>query len=277
MIHVARLARAAASAALAAGLCGCIAAALPLVAGGAITRSEAVSGKRPPAPEPANAPPAAAALLSGTGGIRLTELTELPPPTQADIEAGARHRIEELGIDAFHDYALSQAMTDPLEAPMRSALLADPASLRPIREDCGDRPPLVLIDLDPAGTIFDARADGEPSPALAQAVAELRAARIAIGWISAAPAALEAPIRARLAQSGLDRAGADRLLLVTQVAPTKQDLRMAAALAACPVAIAGDEQADFDELYTYLKTPGTAGTLEEMFGAGWFITPLPID
>lgn len=50
-----------------------------------------------------------------------------------------------------------------------------------------------------------------------------------------------------------------------------------AVLSSRGIAIAGDEPADFDELYSYLKSDDAALGLNEMFGAGWFLTPLPIE
>ena len=40
--------------------------------------------------------------------------------------------------------------------------------------------------------------------------------------------------------------------------------------------MAGDDRADFDELYDYLRDPDGAITLEKMFGNGWFLTPPPL-
>jgi hypothetical protein len=42
------------------------------------------------------------------------------------------------------------------------------------------------------------------------------------------------------------------------------------------MAIAGDTKSDFDELFEYLKDPHAAEPLDELLGAGWFLTPLPL-
>jgi len=39
------------------------------------------------------------------------------------------------------------------------------------------------------------------------------------------------------------------------------------------VAIAGDERGDFDELFDYLRDPGSAVGLYPMMGEGWFLVP----
>lgn len=258
-----------------AALSGCVAAAIPIVAGGAMTQSVAVSGESAPAASVAS-PAQTDPVQSGLTAQR-TNLTALPAPSEADMAAAAQRRIAARSFDALYGYVLAQAGTDPAEAPMRSALLENPASLEPVRQNCGARPPLVLVDLDPAAARFDPAADGVANPALAEVVAVLRSRGIAIGWISAQAAAQAVPIRERLAQTGLDPNRADRLLLTNAAAPTKQALRGAIAASACPIAIAGDEPADFDELYAYLKAPDAALGLTEMYGAGWFLTPLPIE
>ena len=57
----------------------------------------------------------------------------------------------------------------------------------------------------------------------------------------------------------------------------KQERRREVSKTHCVVAIAGDTRADFDELYLYLKDRSAAQPLEELVGAGWFLTPLPIE
>ncbi len=259
-------------------LSGCVAAAIPVIAGGSMLRSEAIGGTDRPeqAPQTALASEPDEPGQSATGLIA-TQLTELPAPTQGDIRAGSLQRLDARSFDAFYGYALTQATLDALEAPMRSALLANPESLDPVRQDCGARAPVVIVDLDPQGAIFDPSAAGRGSQPLAEVLAVLRSRGITIGWISALPASSEQELRSRLALENLDPAGADRLLLVSDEDTSKQELRVALAETHCPIAIAGDAREDFDELFAYLKNPDAAFTLNEMFGTGWFLTPNPID
>ena len=56
----------------------------------------------------------------------------------------------------------------------------------------------------------------------------------------------------------------------------KQTRRDDFARAYCVVAMAGDERADFDELFAYLRDPTAALPLEKLVGQGWFIVPPPI-
>ena len=56
----------------------------------------------------------------------------------------------------------------------------------------------------------------------------------------------------------------------------KQTRRDQLAEASCLIAIAGDERADFHELFDYLRNPSDADALEPMMGDGWFIIPTPL-
>ena len=258
-------------------LSGCVAAAaLPVLAGGSMLNSKAVSGERTSRSPGTPTTPTNADNRSSGDMVLLTDLTELPPPGTEDVAIGKHTQTAARSFDRFYGYALAQASLDPLQAPMRSALLENPGSLEPVRQHCGTGEPLVLIDLDPGETLFDPDDAGIPNLALAEVLAVLRARGLAVAWISDVPDTREDAVRAALGASGLDTSGVDRLLLSDNTA-SKQDRRQALAETACPVALAGDRRADFDELYAYLKNPDAALALNEMFGAGWFLTPNPID
>lgn len=222
---------------------------------------------------------AAAGQQAGESDTRLVRLdmSELPAPTRSEVQQSIQSSEQARSFDDFYGYALAQASLDPLEAPMRSALLENPGSLEPVRQICGGRTPVVLIDLDPHGGIFDPAAAGRGSNPLAEVLAVLRSRKIAVAWISELTDEAAPAIQARLAAERLDPARADQLLLVSDDAASKQALRRELAETHCPIAIAGDTREDFDELFAYLKNPDAAFTLNEMFGAGWFLTPNPID
>ena len=100
---------------------------------------------------------------------------------------------------------------------------------------------------------------------------------VEIFWISSLPAVQAGAVRRALGTSGLDPDGKDNLLLMRNADDRKQERRRELAGTHCIVAIAGDTRADFDELYAYLKDRDAAQPLEELVGAGWFLTPLPIE
>ena len=64
---------------------------------------------------------------------------------------------------------------------------------------------------------------------------------------------------------------------VLSIQDRKQTRRRAFAEEHCVVAILGDEKADFDELYQYLRSPDDAVTLERLVGDRWFLAPTPLD
>jgi len=116
----------------------------------------------------------------------------------------------------------------------------------------------------------------QPSPGLAEGLARLREADIVVLWLSQADANRVREVADALLLSGLDPAGRDPLLLMRNAEDRKQTLRQEANLDVCVIAIAGDQRADFDELFDYLRNPDNALRLEGMIGSGWFIAPVPL-
>lgn len=250
---------------------GCVAvAALPLLAGGAMLGGghATIRAATPrPAPDAALARPGRE-MTAGTG-IVLTQLTALPPPDGAG--AG--------GEDAwqrFFAFALDRAAAAKA-GRAGSALLEPGASLAlPRLRKCRAETPAVVIDLDPETRPFIPAAAAAPPRALATGLARLRAAGIAVVWISALPADYVSGVGEALRASGLDPAGGDPLLLARNREDRKQVLREEANKDVCVIAMAGDRKADFDELFEYLRDPATAAGLDSLLGAGWFIVPPPL-
>jgi hypothetical protein len=193
-----------------------------------------------------------------------TSLTELPAP-RLDRSPGVD------AIDAFGSYAGGIADALPGQGARTSALLASPSDLSAARRSCGSRSLAVFVDLDPGRGTFDPLAPGDASPELGQALQELRAKHVAVVWFSRLGENFEAAARAALAQGGLDPAGRDTLVLMRNIGERKQTRRDNIALGLCPIAILGDERADFDELYLYLKNPDSALALDANIGRGWFL------
>lgn len=240
-------------------LSGCIAAAIPLAAGATVLRTRAAhTGEGRVA--------ALAPLPGGEAktGIVVTDLTALPPPDSAQT-------ISSEGTAAFAAYALDRAGIPGTAAKRQSALLTSASELRATRMECGARPPAVLIDLDPGRGAFDPLAPGAPDAALAAALPSLRERGIAVIWSSRLGENFAGAVRAALAGGGLDPAGVDTLVLMRDIGERKQSRRDDMAKRWCPIAILGDERADFDELYLYLRDQQSAVALDAMLGRGWFI------
>jgi hypothetical protein len=195
----------------------------------------------------------------------------LPAPTPADAFATAGR-----AYDALSSFAAQQGALPVAGSERRSALLADPDALAPVTRECSIHPAAVLVDLDPAGGMLDAGAAVHADRALAGKLAELRAQGIAIGWISANTADRAGAVRRALVASGLDPAGHDELALLRYPEERKQTRRADFAKEFCVVAIAGDDRADFDELFQYLKDKSLAAPLDALIGNGWFLIPQPL-
>lgn len=288
-------------------LSGCVAVVIPLAAGtlmatsaktsGGTRANETVAADAAPPPiviipvapgqvtaittttaAPGALPDPTAALAAETASAELAPLPTrtsegltvlrgpAPPPTSGS------GRI----VEGFLAHALDQAERNPTLAPRQSALLAGPGLLRPERMDCGNRPPAVIIDLDPGKESLDPLAPAAADPRLAAALAELRAREVTVFWTSHLGEGFEESLRSVLAQTGLDPRGQDRLLLLRSLDQRKHTRRTEIAGTYCVVAMMGDERADFDELFHYLRQPETALRLDAMLGSGWFLAdPLP--
>lgn len=171
-------------------------------------------------------------------------------------------------------YVLDALAKDAPSKGRMSAILAEPSSLKPLRLPCGRSKLAVLIDLDPKSGLHDPSTiaptyDGDALGHLSR----LRDAGVKIGWISALTAADAGAVRKGLQVSGLDVQAEDELVLLRYPGDRKQTRRAEFGAAHCLIALAGDERADFDELYDYLLRPRSAVTLEPMIGQGWFLLP----
>lgn len=210
--------------------------------------------------------------VTGESGERIAAIIEgpLPPPSGSTMSANA---------DAYADlyaFANKAGTAPPVGTVRRSAMLADSGMLNATTAECSIHPAAVLIDLDPADTLLIPGDDPHADPALAERLAELRSKDITIGWISGNTADRAGDIRRALVSSGLDPDGHDPLVLLRYPDDRKQTRRTDFAKEYCVVAIAGDERADFDELYQYLKDPSAALSLEPLVGKGWFLIPQPL-
>ena len=78
---------------------------------------------------------------------------------------------------------------------------------------------------------------------------------------------------------GLDPRGQDIISLRPESQARRQEHRENLAKIACITAIGGDERADFDERFRYLKNPAAGADLDKVIGDGWFlIDPVfPVD
>lgn len=260
-------------------LSGCLGAvALPLLAGGALMvrdKHRVRAATQVPSPSPSvtlQTREAGEAVASDELGTRVevTSLRELPPPSGAFATARVSDHWEQ-----FFTYALSKGLPPSGEGGrLQSALLRSPPSVdAPMRRDCPAQYPAVVIDLDDQSAPFSPERLTATPGWIGEGLARLRARGITVLWISRLPAARATDVAGALRVSGLDPQSQDQLLLIRNGEDRKQALREDASLDVCPIAIAGDERSDFDELFDYLRNPGGAVGLYPMMGDGWFLVP----
>ena len=261
----------------ASALSGCTAAAIPIVAGGAVMVKSVEPAEKPQPSEevkaaqkaaqssPAAAPtPAESAAPAVHVPLASLQLTSFDP-------AFARFAERALSMMAEPNGSETTGKEDK-EVARPSALLADPVALDGKRARClADQPTSVLIDLDPAEGAFAPPARPASLPEHAAALASLREAGIFIGWVSQNSVIETGAVRSALEQSGLDPSGGDVLLLIAGEDDRKQSLRENFARSACIIAIAGDERADFDERFRYLRNPAAGARLDRLIGDAWHL------
>ncbi len=260
---------------------GCIVAAIPLVAGGALARSQTdgevmVDTQAPQAAElaettasiPAGGTPSATELATDTN-VESTRAAAAPAPAVVD------RSIQSPRLAEFIRYSTRQAFRfAEVEEALPSAVLRDPSALDGERIECasGDpREPAVLIDLDPGDENFSTNSPLPTSTSIALSLRVLRSEGVTIAWISGNSAADADIIRSALTQSGLDPLGDDTLLLMRYPGDRKQTRRKEFSSETCLLAIAGDNRRDFDELYDYLNNRDSALALERLINNGWFL------
>jgi hypothetical protein len=296
------------AAVMAAGtLSGCAAALIPVLAGGVLATNVDSTDNRPAAENTVRPTAAAPAPLASQGpqsaasqapvpsievgpperAAMATVPQAPPPPRPAPVVTAPLAALQLTSFDPafarFAEFALAAARSAEADAPaspasqaeprLLSALLADPVELDGARLACvQEQAPVVVIDLDPAGARFTEPASLPDLPEHAAALAALREAGVAIAWISQSPITQTGAIRSALEGAGLDPRGQDVLVLARDPADRKQVLRDTLAANSCIVAIAGDERADFDERFRYLRNPAAGARLETLIGDGpWFL------
>lgn len=180
---------------------------------------------------------------------------------------------------AFAAHALKQSARLEAGEGVQSVVLIPRVDIfKPETVGCAGKPLAVAIDLDDttgrdwlnAETLY--RQNG-----LIEVLTSLRVAKISVIWLSAQPVAASDRISSILTDAGFSQSESDDFLFLDRGGEDrKQVRRWDAARNYCIVAMAGDDRADFDELYDYLRDPDGAITLEKMFDNGWFLTPPPL-
>lgn len=202
-------------------------------------------------------------------------VSALPSPDAAAADALPGQSAD--ALRAFYDFALERLEAMPAAGSRQSMLLADPSSLDPELQRCGNLPPAVLIDLDPGNGLLPLVSTDSASPELARYLGLLRERGVTVYWISGHAPNAASQIRQRLVASGLDPSGSDPLIVTRFAGESKQARRYGLGTSNCLLAMMGDQRGDFDELYDYVLDPIMAAPLEEHVNNGWFLAPPPLD
>ncbi|MXO75174.1 hypothetical protein GRI40_08090 [Altererythrobacter aerius] len=256
-------------------LSGCVAAALPVLAAGGMIGTGVDGNGRAERPS-------GTAQLPGSGGASdtLPATYTLEDGTKVSVLSGELPAPRGGAAPASFSYAPLQEYVANAAAPATgarpSALLTNPRALLPETRACTSARPALLVDLDPQAGVFDPARAVAGDAGLSSALSQLREQGVTVAWITARPVGYADAVRRALVASGLDAAGGDELVLLSGAEQGKQARRADFAKDFCVLAIAGDERADFDELYQYIKDPLHAAPLDRLIGAGWFLIPQPL-
>jgi outer membrane biosynthesis protein TonB len=220
----------------------------------------------PPVPVPAPAPVASAAVADIAPPTPPQPLTTYPDPANPIPN-------DQIGFARFVRYTQASAIAARGGANLASAMLSDPVAIDGKRRRCSTgEQQVAVIDIDPRGGLFAPQANPQQQPGLALGLAVLREAGVEIAWLSDISTEQSGALRTALERSGLDPRGEDIISLRRDEGDTKQKRKDNLAGITCIVAIAGDERADFDERFKYLRSPEAGAELEPLIGDGWFLT-----
>ena len=282
-------------------LSGCVAALLPLAAIGTMGKTQIDRAKAKRDLVASGAIDLAMPVGKVTVGSDSAAANGLPDAEETFTGQGGAIEIAEVGLEGeaadyvaqffqppgsraspyadFSVYALQQSARLEAGEGVESVVLVPRVDIfKPETVACAGKPLAVVIDLDDTSGNSWIKADTlYRQNGLIEALRSLRAADISVIWLSDQPVAASERVSAILDEAGLSQAESDDFLFLDRgEEDRKQVRRWDAARNYCIVAMAGDDRADFDELYDYLRDPDGAVTLENMYNNGWFLTPPPL-
>lgn len=193
---------------------------------------------------------------------------------------------------ALEGFALAQAARRPAD----SVILAEGATLAaPEWVPCGDKPLAVVFDIDETVVLntglMHSRAAGPgaprdmtvlPVPGAREAIRALKAAGITPIYITNRTANMTSAVIAALVSVGLDAPVHGETLLLNgddALRGNKDGRRSSIAGKWCVVAMAGDQLADFSELFNRIvsvadrRRAALSGPIAAEWGRGWFVLP----
>lgn len=257
---------------------GCAAALLPVVAAGALGKTQvdaAQARTRAAEKQVADLPQAQRDAV-----VTVAPVEDAAPPAAEPAAQTVKVQTRPLALTEINHpylsmarYALAQAERRQADAPVRSAVLVEQVSLiEPRAVDCGDKPSAIIIDIDEAPGVE--LSDGE-AIGFGELLQFLRDNGIVIAWVSDRSTGELADDLALLQGGDFPPMQADDIQLFAWSGLRKQERRWNFAATHCVLAIAGDRKSDFDELFDYLRDPDYAIRLDAWTDRGWFLLPYP--
>jgi hypothetical protein len=277
---------------------GCVAALIPVAAGGVLVKSridganrarqaEASMGNTAPPivivgdandPKMTAEIPAQPAIASASDTApEALPIPELPSPDGLITGSVASTKLPDHPYADFAKYALAQADKRDAREIGRSAVLVEKVSLAfPKMIECSIKPLAVIIDVDADRNITW---DAKPYAASLAEVAELLRARdIRLIWFTDGTQNELPEILGPLRSGAFPAVKSDDLISFgAKKGKRKQERRWKLADDYCVVAVAGDTKSDFDELYDYLRDQSFAIRLDAFWNRGWFLLPPPVN
>ncbi|WP_337847519.1 HAD family acid phosphatase [Sphingomonas sp.] len=290
-------------------LCGgCVAAAIPIVAGGSIAGRQLLGGgaaEPAPAQVPAAAPTPAAAPASGAAAADTLATPEARALAQRlsasvaaarDLSGSAESAARSLqAYQSLWAYVERQVAARAAGEGARSVVLAGGASLEaPRYVPCDAKPLAILFDLDEQaeGGDPDARwrrwiGDGSDAvvavPGAVEGVDALRREGVQALFVSGRWPRDAAGVVAVLDRLGFGRMEPGKTLLLRGGNPpvSADQVRQTLASSYCVVAIVGDALGDFSDALdqgdgTRRAAAATETMVAPLWGAGWFLLPNPV-
>jgi hypothetical protein len=287
-------------------LCGgCVAAAIPIVAGGSIAGKRLLNGDKP-APEPvAAATPAPVAATPGDATATLATPEARAPALRLQASAAASSPAAPVSaesaaasLQAYQSlwaYVERQVAARKAGEAVRSVVLAEGATLdAPRYVPCEAKPFAILFDLDEsaAGGDPDARfrrwiGDGSDQvsavPGAVEGIDALRREGVQAIFTSARRPSGNNAAAAMLAKLGFGEFVPGKTLILRGGEPpiSGDQVRRTVAASYCVVAIVGDALGDFSDSFDAAdaarsRAAATETMVAPLWGAGWFLLPNPV-
>ena len=286
---------------------GCVAAAIPVVAGGLMARDQLQDRDKRESAKPEAATPAPVMPKTQTGQVAVTAvegrvilqsgMTALPPPNGA-AGAGEAAAYSLQAYQALWNHLTAQVERRRRGEALQSVVLMPGTTLdAPRYASCEGKPLAVVFDLDESAEKAadpDApwrrwKGDGTDAvtatPGAVEGIDAARREGVAVIFTTRRSPESAPGVTGLLDRIGFGRFEPGRTLILAgdaEAAKGDEQVRQVIAAGYCVVALVGDSLNDFSKLFeaaedaTKRQTAATETMVAPLWGAGWFILPNPV-